>query len=86
MVQSSNRELCLEFFTLLTTGFYITGEFACSDLMDTEEQKAEILRCTRAWRNDMWKKFYEVEERLCPRPPNAPRIDYGSEIKKRAGK
>lgn len=76
----------MEFFELLTTGFYIEGDLACSDLMSDEEQTSEVLERTKPWRRDLWKKFYEIEERLCPRPPSAPRPDYAAAIKTRAAK
>ena len=76
MSEKSNKDLCFEFMELLTSGFFIEGELACSDLMDTEQQTSEVLQRTKPWRNAVWKKFYEIEERLCPRPPNAPRPDY----------
>lgn len=62
----SNRELCAEFRELLTTGFRIDGEIACSDLMNDAQQLEEALRLTKPWRNDLWKAFRELEDRLCP--------------------
>lgn len=29
----------------------------------------DLLGLTRDWRNDLWHKFKEIEERMCPQPP-----------------
>lgn len=51
-----NRELCEEFRALLTTGFY------ASPGVDPDE----ALRITKDWRNDLWKAFNVLEERINP--------------------
>lgn len=67
MVRKTNPELCAEFRALLTTGFRITEDgIASIDLMSDEQQRDEALRVTKPWRNDLWKAFAEIEERLDP--------------------
>jgi len=56
MTEKPNRELCAEFRALLTSGFYA----------DPAVNPDEALRITKAWRNDLWKAFRELEDRLCP--------------------
>lgn len=56
MTDKPNRELCDEFRALLTTGFY------ASPGVDPDE----ALRITKDWRNDLWKAFNVLEERINP--------------------
>lgn len=56
----TNRELCEAYRALLTTAF------------EVESIDPELgLRATKAWRNKLWKKFKEIEARLCPEPPTS---------------
>lgn len=66
MSRPSNLDLCRDFRRLLTEGFRIEGDLSCSDLMNDEQQRDEVLRVTKAWRNDLWKAFREIEDRLDP--------------------
>lgn len=52
----SNRQLCAEFRALLTTGFYASPGV----------DPGEALAITKPWRNDLWRAFRELEDRLCP--------------------
>lgn len=56
MTEPSNRELCEAFRALLTTGFYVSSEVPPD----------EGLRITKPWRNDLWKAFQQIEDRLLP--------------------
>lgn len=73
MGEKPNKELMLEVFDLVTNGFFISG-----DLLDpaNPEQTSEVLQLTKAWRQQLWRKLYEIEDRMCPRPPQAPPTDY----------
>lgn len=66
--RKTNQELCEEFRHILTHGFHIEGDLACSDLMDSEAQRDEVLRATKPWRNELWLAFTVLERRLCPKP------------------
>lgn len=74
MVAESNRDLALHFFEMMTKGFHATPV--------TEEEKADpdfqskMLVRTKEWRREMWREFYKIEERLCPRPSSQPPPDY----------
>lgn len=78
MADVTNRDLCMSFFELMTKGFFATPL--------TDEEKADpefeskMLQRTREWRRQLWKEFYRVEERLCPRPSNQPPPDYAGII------
>lgn len=56
MDDAPNRVICEQFRALLTTGFY------ASPGVDPDE----ALRITKPWRNDVWKAFREIEDRLLP--------------------
>lgn len=53
--RKSNQQLCAEFRSLLTEGA----------AMHMDEK---LLAATKPWRNDVWKAFREIEERMCPTP------------------
>lgn len=72
MAEKSNQQLVIEFFDLMTNGFFIAGDL----VKDHERQTSEALQMTKQWRQQLWKKFYELEDRLCPRPPRTPPPDY----------
>jgi hypothetical protein len=72
MAEKSNKELVIEFFDLMTNGFFISGDL----VDDAEKQTSEVLQMTKTWRRELWRKFFEIEDRLCPRPSSAPRPDY----------
>lgn len=72
MAEKGNKELVIEFFDLMTNGFFIDGDL----VTDAERQTSEALQMTKQWRRELWRKFYEIEERLCPRPSSAKRPDY----------
>ena len=56
MTAKTNRDLCAEFRALLTTGFHTEPGI----------EPDEALRLTKPWRNELWKAFRELEDRLCP--------------------
>lgn len=72
MAEKGNKELVIEFFDLMTNGFFISGDL----VTDAERQTSEALQMTKQWRRELWKKFFEIEDRLCPRPSSAQRPDY----------
>lgn len=79
MSETTNRQLALDFFRLLTSGAFFTDD-AGNRL--TGEAEAAMFRQTKQWRQQLWKEFYKVEERLCPRPQAQPRPDYAKQIAK----
>lgn len=83
-IEKSNRELALEFMRLITEGFF--AEPIEGDDPNDPEFQSHMLQRTKAWRREVWKKFYEVEERLCPRPQTQPRPDYVKMITAKPGR
>lgn len=61
--RKTNQELCNEFRHMLTHGFYTEPT-----LWRQMDQREFALSVTKAWRNDLWKAFKEIERRLCPAP------------------
>ena len=59
-----NEQVCDEFRELLTKTFYGVDPDTGERLTDEMHQKA--LDSTKPWRNDVWKAFREIEDRLCP--------------------
>lgn len=57
-----NRILCAAFRDTLTKGFFAVE----SDEVLTGEEAEKYLVATKAWRNELWKQFRELEDRLCP--------------------
>lgn len=53
----SNQEVCESFRALLTNGF------KCDEI-----DHHHGLQITKEWRNELWKAFREIEDRLCPQP------------------
>lgn len=49
----TNPQICERFRALLTDG--------AKEVMGAQE-----LAYTKSWRNDLWRAFAEIEERLCP--------------------
>lgn len=82
MAEKSNKQVVEEFFDLMTNGFFISGDA----VIDPERQTSEALQMTKQWRQQLWKQFYAIEERLCPRPPNARPPDYRQMMIDRAQK
>lgn len=60
----TNAELCAAFRELLTKRFYVVDENG--DEYTGNELREEALRATKPWRNELWQKFREIEDRLCP--------------------
>jgi hypothetical protein len=58
--RKTNQQVCAEFRDLLTQGA----------AMHMDER---MLEATKPWRNDVWKAFREIEERMCPTPEIARR-------------
>lgn len=73
MADVSNQQLALEFFKLLTEGFHAEP---LEDDPEDPQFESKMLQRTKGWRRELWRAFYQVEERLCPRPPAQPRPDY----------
>lgn len=62
MSRPTNQQLVAEFRLLLTEG-------ARTELADLVMQDGTpALEATKPWRNAMWRKFAELETRLCPTP------------------
>lgn len=60
---TDNERLCEEFRKLMTEGFFTVdahGE------IDTPAERDAALATTKPWRNDLWKAFRALEDRLCP--------------------
>lgn len=53
--RKSNQEVCAAFRSLLTDGALVHFD-------------AAMMEKTKPWRNDLWKAFREIEERMCPTP------------------
>jgi len=60
----TNEELCKEYRELLSHGFYVETKDG-EPILDGNWRE-ELAGFTKAWRNDLWKKFRELEDRLCP--------------------
>lgn len=58
-----NREVCAEFRELLTKGVYFVNN---DGELYNERATAVRLAETKPWRNELWKAFREIEDRLCP--------------------
>lgn len=65
MSRPTNQELCAEFRHLLTEG----ARARFTDVR-VNAYSPDLLGLTKDWRNDLWRKFAELEERLCPTPEN----------------
>lgn len=64
MARPSNQELAKQFRELLTKGFYIEDEEGEPHLSGDQHERG--LRATKAWRNDLWRAFRAIEDRLDP--------------------
>ena len=60
MARPTNQELCAAFRKLITEDFYVVNDDG-EILTPTKS-----LRATKPWRNDLWRAFRELEDRLCP--------------------
>lgn len=63
MSEKPNRLLCIEFRRLMTEGFYTVDNDGV--VLEGIEHDS-MLAHTKSWRGDLWKKFRELEDRLCP--------------------
>lgn len=59
-----NSELCAEFRTLLTEGFDTNAAMVGTEMLTITKEAG--LAITKAWRNELWKAFREIEDRLDP--------------------
>lgn len=66
MARASNQELVDEFRRLL-----LDGARARFQEVKVDPYAPDLLGLTKEWRADLWRKLNEVEERLCPKPPNS---------------
>lgn len=62
----TNTELCAEMRHLLTD-----AARARFHEIKVDAYSPDLLGLTREWRNDLWRKFAEIEARLCPKPPES---------------
>lgn len=69
----SNAALCSEFRKLLTEGFYTIDEDGV--ILEGISRDAD-LAATKPWRGELWKRFRELEDRLCPVQARARRMGY----------
>jgi len=60
---TANEVLCANFRQMLTDGFYAIDE---NGEIDVPDVRARSLASTKPWRNDLWRAFRELEDRLCP--------------------
>lgn len=60
---TSNEIVCQAFRTLLVHGFYVVDEDGV--VLDGIAHDA-LLLATKPWRGELWRKFRELEDRLCP--------------------
>jgi len=66
MARPSNPEIIAEFRRLLTD-----GARARFQGIKVDAYSPDLLELTKEWRADLWRKLNEVEERMCPKPPNS---------------
>ena len=52
----------MAFRRLITEGFYTIDE---DGEIDTPKELEAALSSTKPWRNDIWKAFRDLEDRLC---------------------
>ena len=57
----TNQEICEQFRKLIT--------FGAQRVLSEEE-----MRQTKPWRDDMWRAFREIENRLCPKPQGSANV------------
>lgn len=62
MTRKTNKEICAEFRTLLTEKFHVNE----AELTKKLPPRTMALAATKEWRNELWKAFREIEDRLCP--------------------
>lgn len=65
MSQKSNRELCEEFRFLLTGR---AQDLLAQKKVDDSYESLDLMVLTKEWRNELWKAFREIEDRMCPTP------------------
>lgn len=63
----TNQELATEFRALLTGGATDAFQLAITNqTTNINVEYEELLSLTKPWRNELWKLFAEIEERLDP--------------------
>lgn len=60
---TANEIACADFRKLLTEGFYVIDE---DGEIDPPGERDVALSATKPWRNEVWKAFRALEDRLCP--------------------
>lgn len=60
MARLTNQQLAANFRELLTHGFFV------NDVDGVPSTKSHTLAATKNWRNELWKAFHEIEDRLDP--------------------
>lgn len=64
ITRPSNQELVKQFRELLTAGVYFTDDEG--EIHTAGDQYDAGMAATKPWRNDLWRKFRELEDRLDP--------------------
>ncbi len=64
MTRPSNQELAKQFRELLTKGVYFTDDEG--EIHTAGDQYDAGMAATKPWRNELWRAFRELEDRLDP--------------------
>jgi hypothetical protein len=64
MTRPSNQELAKRFRELLTKGVYFTDDEG--EIHTAGDQYDAGMAATKPWRNELWRAFREIEDRLDP--------------------
>lgn len=64
MSRPTNQELVKQFRELLTKGVYFTDDEG--EIHTAGDQYDAGMAATKPWRNELWKAFRELEDRLDP--------------------
>lgn len=80
--RKSNQELCKEFRALLTSGASdamerLLQEHELTDKVGQFLETHDMMFLLKPWRDEVWRAFRELEERLCITPEIARRDGLG---------
>lgn len=64
-IEGSVGEVAAAFRYLLTHGFYVIDE-ETDEVYSQDAPYQHDLTITKPWRNEVWKAFRELEDKLCP--------------------